>query len=163
MIRTLQTVAIAIALGVFAAGMAPIAPASAADMASIDKRLELMKKIVLKNFKTVKAFVKEGKGSASDVKMAGEALAAAAPKIPALFPKGTGRPDVDEKKTRALAKIWQDWAGFEAAAKSLGTEATKLAKVAAGGDKGAIGAQFGEMGKKGCGGCHKSFRGAKVK
>ena len=136
--------------------------ARAAEMPIIEKRIDTMKKVVLKNFKVVKEFVKDGKGSAADVAKAADALVAVAPKIPGLFPKGTGRPDVDAKTTRALPKIWEDWAGFEAAAKALGAEAAKLSMVAAKGGKDAIAAQFGATGKKGCGGCHKPFRGKKV-
>ena len=35
-------------------------------------------------------------------------------KIPSLFPKGTGRGDFPDKTTRALPKIWEDMAGFQA-------------------------------------------------
>ena len=152
-----------LAFGFFASGLLALAgQPSAADMSIIEKRKDTMKKVVLKNFKVVKEFVKDGKGSAADVAKAADALVAVAPKIPALFPKGTGRPDVDAKTTRALPKIWEDWAGFEAAAKALGTEAAKLSMAAAKGGKDAIAAQFGATGKKGCGGCHKPFRGKKV-
>ena len=143
--------------------LAAATPVSAVDMSAIDKRKDVMKNVVLKNFKVVKSFVKEGKGSASDVQKAAEALAAVAPKIPPLFPKGTGRPGVDAKKTRANPEIWMDWDKFVATAKTLGTEAAKLSKVAASGNKEAIAQQFTATGKKGCGGCHKTFRGKKVK
>ena len=83
------------------------------------------------------------------------AIAELAKLIPTIFPEGTGP---DKAETRALAKIWEDWAGFEAAAKKLQEEAAKLAEVAKGGDAAAIGAQMGVMGKDGCGGCHKPFR-----
>ena len=139
-------------------GLAP-----AADMSVIDKRKDVMTKIVLKNFKVVMDFVKKGEGSARDVQKAADALAQVATKIPPLFPEGTGRPEVDAKKTRANPEIWLDWNKFMASAKTLGTEAAKLSKAAAGGDKGAIAQQFVATGMKGCGGCHKSFRGAKVK
>lgn len=152
------------ALGVLVvAFFAVTGTASAVDMSIIDKRKDVMKNVVLKNFKVIKGYVKKGQGSAADVARAASALAAVAPKIPALFPKGTGRPSVDAKKTRAKADIWQDWKKFEAASKTLETEAAKLASVAAGGDKDAINAQFVVTGKKGCGGCHKPFRGPKVK
>ena len=136
---------------------------TAADMSAVDKRKDLMKNVVLKNFKVAKDFVETMKGSPADVKKAADELAAASTKIPGLFPKGTGRPDVDAKKTRAEAKIWQDWAGFEKAAKALGDEAAKLSKIAASGDKDAIKKQFAETGKNGCGACHKPFRGEEVK
>ena len=148
-----------LALGFLAAAT----PATAVDMSVIDKRKDVMKNVVLKNFKVVKDFVKEGKGTAADVKKAAMALAAVAPKIAALFPEGTGRPEVDPKKTRANPEIWFDWDKFVAAARTMGTEAAKLSKVAAGGDKEAITQQFVATGKKGCGGCHKTFRGQKIK
>ncbi len=150
-------------LAALAAGFLAAAPAIGADLSIIDKRTATMKDVVLKNFQVVKNFALKGQGSAADVGKAADALVAIAPKIPPLFPKGTGRPDVDAKKTRATAEIWTDWKGFEAAAMALGTEAAKLSKVAKSGDKEAITAQFAITGKKGCGGCHKTFRGAKVK
>lgn len=75
-----------------------------------------------------------------------------------LFPEGSGK---EAGETRALPKIWEDWAGFEAAIKRLSDESAKLAEVAKGGDSAAIAAQIGELGKKGCGGCHKPYREAK--
>jgi cytochrome c556 len=144
--------------------MAPAVPAFAADGdAVIEKRKKFMKKEILAPFKVIKAFVKNGKGTSADVASSASALSAAAGKITALYPKGTHRGAYDEKMTRALPKIWEDWKGFEAAAASLAAESAKLAQVAAGGDADAIAAQFGMTGKKGCGGCHKPFRGAKVK
>ncbi len=148
-----------LALGFVAAA----APATAVDMSVIDKRKDVMKNVVLKNFAVVKDFLKKGKGSAADVKKAAMALAAVAPKIPPLFPKGTGRPEVDAKKTRANPEIWLDWDKFVASTRTLETEARKLSKIAGGGDKEAIAQQFVATGKKGCGGCHKTFRGPKVK
>lgn len=152
------------ALIALVAGFVPVAgPVSAADMAVIEKRIDFMKTVVLKNLKVIKGYVKEGKGSSADVAKAATALAAAAPKIPALFPEGTGRPEVAAKMTRAKPEIWLDWDKFKAGAMALETEAKKLSKIAMTGDKGAIAAQFGAMGKNGCGGCHKPFRGEKVK
>jgi len=140
-----------------------ISPAHADGHAVIEKRIQFMKKDILGPFLVVKGFVKDGKGSAADVAKAATALSAAAKDIAAGYPKGTGRGDHDAKVTRALPKIWEDWAGFEKAAGVLSSEAAKLASVAAGGDSAAIGAQFGAVGKNGCGGCHKPFRGEKVK
>lgn len=161
---TTKILAAGLAAGLLAVGyLAAAGPATAADMSAIDKRRDLMKNVVLKNFKVVKEFVEVGKHSPADVKKAAEAIADASHKIVPLFPKGTGRPDVDPKKTRAESKIWEDWSRFEADAKALGTEATKLAKAAASGDKTAIKAQFVATGKNACGACHKAFRGEKVK
>jgi cytochrome c556 len=139
-------------------------PAVAADgKAVIEKRVKFMRTNILKPFLVIKGFVKDGKGTAADVAKAATALSAAAHGIAPGFPKGTARGDYDAKVTRALPSIWKDWEGFEKAAGVLAAESAKLAAVAAGGDAAAIAAQFGMTGKHGCGGCHKPFRGDKVK
>ncbi len=164
MVKFTRTMVWALVLGVIALSPLTSVPAVAAEgMTAIEMRIKFMKTDILKPFKAIKKFVKEGKGSAADVAENARKISAAAGKIAALFPKGTARGDFDEKTTRALPKIWQDWKGFEAAAVTLADESAKLAMVAAGGDAAAIGAQFGATGKMGCGGCHKPFRGAKVK
>ena len=72
-----------------------------------------------------------------------------------LFVAGTSKSD-RPGKTRALAKIWEDMAGFgkaftdwQAAVAALGDEA--------GNGQPALAAAVGEMGKT-CGGCHKPYR-----
>ena len=94
------------------------APAVAHDHV-IKERIDLMRKGVLGNFKVIKAFVKDGKGSMADVEKVAKGVLAAAANVPALFPKGSGRPDADEKKTRSLSKIWEEWATLEDASRLL--------------------------------------------
>lgn len=65
--------------------------------------------------------------------------------------------EITAGKTDAKADIWQDWDKFVAAAKQLGEESGKLARLATAGDMAAIGAQVKAVGKS-CGGCHKPFR-----
>lgn len=163
--RTLFTAAIAaLAMGSVLLISLATSPAMAADgKAAIEKRVKHMRTDILKPFLMIKGFVKDKKGTAADVAKAASALSAAAHGIVAGYPKGTARGDYDAKVTRALPAIWKDWAGFEKAAGVLAAEAAILAKVAAGGDAAAIAAQFGATGKHGCGGCHKPFRGDKVK
>lgn len=129
---------------------------------AIKARKDAMKSISA-DLKVIRAYVKDGKGSTKDVEEKAAAIAAIAKKLPSLFPKGSGRGDFSDKETRALPKIWSDWAGFEKAAMVLETQAGKLAQVAEGGDKKMITDQTGELGKAGCGGCHKAYRGEKVK
>jgi cytochrome c556 len=140
-----------------------VEPAAADDQSVIKNRIELMWKDVLGNFKIIKGFVKEGKGSMADVGKAANDIQAAADKIPVLFPKGTGRPDVDSKTTRSLATIWEDWGTFEKVAKAMGTHAGHVAMYAGQGNADEVKKHFGLMGKEGCGTCHKLFRGPKVK
>ena len=130
--------------------------------AAIKDRRALMKTIS-KNFKPIKAYVKSGKGSAADVAKHAKAINAATDQFLALFPKGSGRGDYSAKETRALPKIWMDWNGFKKANQVLADESAKLASIAASGNKQAIAKQYAAVGKLGCGGCHKPFRGKKVK
>jgi cytochrome c556 len=75
--------------------------------------------------------------------------------LPTWFPAGTG-PE-SGVKTEALAKIWEDQAGFQAAAERLAGEAAKLSDVATGEDIAAIGAQVQATGAA-CKNCHDQFR-----
>lgn len=60
-------------------------------------------------------------------------------------------------KTDAKPDIWKDWDKFVAAAKKLGEESGKLARIVQSGDMAAIGAQVKAVGQA-CGDCHKPFR-----
>ena len=71
------------------------------------------------------------------------------------FPKGSG-PDA-VKDTEAKAEIWTNADKFETAMNNFQQEATKLAKVAKGGDEAAIKAQFGKTAET-CKACHDEFR-----
>lgn len=75
-----------------------------------------------------------------------------------LTPRGSG---ASAGKTRALPKIWQDWAGYQKAAAALTTESAKLVAALKTGDAKAAMSQFGRTGKVGCGGCHGTFRAKK--
>jgi cytochrome c556 len=130
---------------------------AAQDPAAIVKeRQETMKKIG-GHMKAINDFVEAGNGSAEDVSARAAEIQQLSEKIPGLFPSGTSLDD-GVGKTGAKPIIWSDWAGFEAAAKKMGGEAGKLAEIAAGGDRAAIGTQFAALGKSGCGGCHQTFR-----
>lgn len=78
-----------------------------------------------------------------------------AQKIETHFPAGTAREDGYD--TEALATIWQKPEEFKAAATKLVDESAKLASLAGGGDKAAVGAQAMAMGGA-CKGCHDQFR-----
>ena len=137
------------------------APAVAADDI-IKKRIELMRKGILGNFRVIKNFAKSGEGSAADVEKAAKGIQAAAAKVLPLFPNGSGRPDYDDNTTRALGKIWYDWPTFKKANSAMSKHASHVAIYAAQGNPEDVKKHFKLMGKEGCGGCHKLFRGAKV-
>jgi cytochrome c556 len=76
-------------------------------------------------------------------------------KITGHFPAGTST--ADGFKTEALPVIWEKPEEFKAAAQKLVDESAKLASLAPGGDKAAVGAQAMAMGGA-CKGCHDTFR-----
>lgn len=78
--------------------------------------------------------------------------------IPVVTPSGSGQA---AGKSRALPKIWQDWAGFQKAAANLTAESAKLVAALKTGDAKAAMSQFGRTGKVGCGGCHGTYRAKK--
>lgn len=61
------------------------------------------------------------------------------------------------EKTKALPAVFDDAAGFKAAAGRLENEAAKLVALSRSGDEAAIKAQIGAVGKT-CGGCHNDYR-----
>lgn len=76
-------------------------------------------------------------------------------KIETHFPAGTSVEDGYD--TEALPSIWQKPEEFKASAQKLVDESAKLASLAEGGDKAAVGAQAMAMGGA-CKGCHDQFR-----
>jgi cytochrome c556 len=68
-----------------------------------------------------------------------------------LFPEGS-----DQGDTAASPKIWEDMAGFKAAADKLAADA-KTAEAAAAQGQQAFAAALGPIGAD-CGGCHKVYR-----
>lgn len=71
------------------------------------------------------------------------------------FPQSTG-PEAGIE-TEALARIWEDPAGFQAAHQRLVDESNKLSDMATGDDLAAIGAQASAVGGA-CKNCHDNFR-----
>ena len=61
------------------------------------------------------------------------------------------------EKTKALPAVFDDAAGFKAAAGRLENEAAKLVALSRSGDEAAVKAQIGAIGKA-CGACHNDFR-----
>ena len=105
--------------------------------------------------RTLKGYL-EGRGSAEEAGEAAAVIAAAAPKIPDVFPPNTGMGADPKSETKDV--VWEKWDDFTAAAALLGDKAAALKTALASGDAGAVGAAFGDLGKNGCGGCHRQFR-----
>jgi cytochrome c556 len=78
-----------------------------------------------------------------------------APQIPSWFPAGSG-PE-SGLKTHAKAEIWSQPAAFKTAADGFAAAARHFDLTAAGGDIGAIRAEYPTL-TKACGNCHTQFR-----
>ncbi len=145
----------ALAVGI-AIALAPIGSAVAGEGgAAITERQALMK-LQGVAFASIKAAIdSKDAGRIKAAEGAARALSFSAHAIPTMFPKGS-----DEKagKTAALAKIWDDPAGFKKAADALSPLAATLADALKEGDPAKALAAFGATGKEGCGGCHGTYR-----
>lgn len=142
------SVAVALSLGAVA-GMAQ-------DKEETIKHRQATMKKQGEDLKAIQNYVK-GEGDQAAAQTAIDDLLAIAPKIPDLFPAGTGMTDVTIK-TAAKAEIWQDWDKFKAIPVTLQGDEQKLAEAIKGGDKQAVGAALANVGKNGCGACHATFR-----
>jgi cytochrome c556 len=147
----------------------PMGPSHAASGEEVIKaRIDFMKDDMEAHWRPLAAYAKSGTGSLADVEKSARALGALAKKIPAHFPKDTGRGNYPDKLTRALPAIWTDWEGFNKDVQRLADESEKLASLAQEGNKDAVVTMIGTTGsynrtKIGCGECHETFRGAAAK
>ncbi|MDH3242392.1 MAG: cytochrome c [Alphaproteobacteria bacterium] len=124
--------------------------------ATLKKRNSLMKNIS-KTRKGLSGAAKKGKIGPAEV-AAAEKLAALTKQLDmSLWPKGSGS---DMHKTRSKPDIWNDTADFQKRVAKMQKAAADGATAAKGGDAKAVAKAMGDMG---CGGCHKKYRGPKVK
>ena len=122
--------------------------------AAIKERQEFYKDLG-KNTKGLSEELKKSDASVADVQKFAAAIDAAAPKIPALFPAGTG-PEAGVK-TAAKAEIWQKNDDFKKDADKLATAARALDAAAKTGDLAAVKAALPQVGEA-CKGCHEEYR-----
>jgi cytochrome c556 len=158
----------ALATVVSGATLLPGGPSYAAGGEDVIKaRINFMKDEMEGQFKILGAY-KKGRGSLADVEKSARALVTLTDKIPAHFPKDTGRGDYPDKMTRALPDIWMNWEGFRKEVQRLADGSEKLARLAREGNKDAVVDLIGPSGtygktKIGCVECHETFRGDRVK
>ena len=119
-----------------------------------EERSKVMKSMG-QSMRTLKRFT-EGRGSPEDASAAATVIADAAPKLPSLFPAGSGMGALPDSESKEV--IWEEWDAFVAATEHLGEKAAAMQGAIGAGDSGGIGAAFGDLGKNGCGGCHSRFR-----
>lgn len=147
----------------------PMGPSHAASGEEVIKaRIDFMENEVGGQWKILAAYAKGGKGSLADVEKSANALIDLTKKIPAHFPKDTGRGNYPDDVTRALPVIWKDSEKFQKGIQRLAEESEKLARLAKAGDKEAVMTMIGSSGsyartKIGCAECHDTFRGPRPK
>jgi cytochrome c556 len=142
----------------------PVAPAADAGNATLPNGVTVKQQIEVRQkalkemgaaMKTIGDQMKSGAPALDQIRPAVQTIKTHSTELPTWFPAGTG-PE-SGVKTEALAKIWEDQPGFQAAAQRLADEAAKLSDVATGEDLAAIGAQVGATGGA-CKNCHDQFR-----
>lgn len=121
---------------------------------TVKARSDLMREMAEFN-KTLVAASKGGPLNA-EVAKAAEGIANDMPKIPALFPAGTG-PD-RHPTTRARPEIWTALDKFQAYAKQGQTQFAAVAAAARSGDAAAFNAAYKQADDT-CVACHREFRG----
>ena len=131
----------------------------AAENIIIEQRINLMKNGILGNYIIIKDFVTNGKGNFSAVTKAAGILRLSSDKILELFPPGTGRPDVSNKVTRSLSKIWIEWDTFEETSRAMGRHAELVSLAAKSQNLQRLKKEFLLLGTNSCRECHKIFRG----
>ncbi len=164
-----RTIGFVVAAVVSVFALLPIGPSHAASAEEVIKaRVDFMENEVGGQWRILAAYAKSGKGSLADVEKSARALADMTKKIPAHFPKDTGRGNYPDNVTRALPAIWKDTEKFQKDIQRMAEESEKLARLAKEGNKDAVVAMIGPTGsyprtKIGCAECHESFRGARPK
>lgn len=147
----------------------PMGPSHAASGEEVIKaRVAFMEDEMGGQWQILAAYAKSGKGSLADVEKSARALVDLTKKIPAHFPKDTGRGNYPDDVTRALPAIWRNWEEFQKDAHRLAGESERLANLAREGNKDAVVTMIGTSGsyartKIGCAECHETFRGARPK
>jgi cytochrome c556 len=116
----------------------------------VANRQRLMK-LVGANWADIQAKVKAGNPDA--VAVNAETIAVMATHIPSFFPAGSAT-----DLSNAKPEIWEKWADFQAAAKTLESMAENLRDASRAKDGAAVEAAVKEFGAKACGACHTPFR-----
>lgn len=138
------------------AGLGPIAAARAADPAETVKLRQDTMKRMNGDLKTIREYG-EGKGDHEKAVAAANDIVQTVPKLPDLFPKGTGMAEFPGK-SGAKPEIWAEWDNFLGHDKVTEEKAKELLGKVKAADKAAAAAGPAELWDTGCQTCHKPFR-----
>jgi cytochrome c556 len=134
------------------AGMPGTAPAQ--DAAAIVKQRQDAMRQQYRDLKAIKDF-SDGKGEQAAAVAAAAELTRTVPKIPDLFPPGTGMAP-PEGKFRPKPEVWTQWNKFLAANKTVVEAINVLDAAVKSGDKQRIATAFTKV--DACDACHDDFR-----
>lgn len=126
----------------------------AQDAAAVVKQRQEAMRQQYRGLKAVKDFL-DGKGEQAAAVAGADALTRMVPKIPDLFPPGTGMAP-PEGGYRPKPEVWTQWNKFLAAEKTIVEGVNVLAAAVKSGDKAQIATAFTKL--NGCDGCHDDFR-----
>jgi cytochrome c556 len=115
----------------------------------VKERMEMMQQVA-KHWKSIRERI-DAKRDLESIKADAEAIAAHAPHIAHLFPKGS-----TQKPSEARAAIWQNWPDFERKATALEVESKKLISASPD-DFTALNAQVRAVSQT-CRACHETYR-----
>jgi cytochrome c556 len=130
-------------------GLAP-----AQDAAAIVKQRQDAMRQQNRDLKAIKDF-SDGKGEQEAAVAAAAELTRTVPKVPDLFPPGTGMAPA-EGRYRPKPEVWTQWNKFLAADKTVVEEVNVLDAAVKSGDKQRIATAFAKL--NGCDACHDDFR-----
>ena len=136
-------------------------PSINVDYKIIEKRIQLMRKDVLHNFKILRQYTHNQGITEEEAIASAIQLKVASSKFLQMFPKGTGRPQVDANITRSLSRIWEDWSMFQQSGLAMKKYAAMIEASVGKDNSPKVEKLFRLIGKEGCSSCHKSFRGPK--
>ena len=117
----------------------------------VKERQKLMKTIAKTN-KLIRAAAENGNSDLASVNA--QKLVLAAQKFVQLFPKGTDRGSLDPSLTRSKPEIWSQWSQFKMENDTM----IQIAENIIGG-----GLRGVEDLTNSCSGCHRKFRGSKIR
>ncbi len=142
----------AVMFGLLAMGVLGAPAVAADDAANVIKYRQKVMSAVGAHMGSIGAVLKGEVSFTGHVADHARALQATSMMAADIFPAGSGAGE-----TRAMAKIWDNWAEFEKAIKAFQVATGALVAAADSGDMAAVGAAMGNLGNA-CGGCHKPFR-----
>lgn len=146
-------VSASLVIGVLVAGVAAGCATKQKMMGSGDIVADRQRLMKLNGASWADVQAKAKAGQIEAIAVNAETMALNSMHIPSMFPAGSLT-----DKSKAKPEVWQKWAEFEAASKTMQTEAEKLRDAAKAKNADLTQAIVKDFGRKACGTCHTPFR-----